>query len=289
MVPVLITDIFSHAGTYIPNEVVYGDIEIRMGVTTQPTPTTSWATNNPNPTTVYRGPLRIRWKTGQWTGIGLPNVYLWLPLSTSDNLCIEVIVWQVLDKGVYSQAQNFYYPVASATLARAYSVSWVQNGGHSNTIAPSVSASSGSKMGLLFNDGNMVDLGTGCKSSAHPALAIGSDAGKWPQSGVPFNVNLAGAAPTAPAFLMIGAGDQQWGALKLPLDLGIIGAPGCKVWNDVLISLATVTNASGAATYSLPLPTSIPLLRINATYGVLDAGANALGLATSSYLKILAW
>ena len=285
MAPAMITDVFVNAGTYVNNEVVYGDIEIKMGKTPVTALSNAWTTNNPNPTTVYRGPLRVRFKTGLWTGIGMPATYFWLPTSTSDNLCIEVIVWSVIDKGVYSQGQNFYYPLAQSSVPRTYLYGWVQGGGYSNATLPGV-GTGGAKLGLLFNDGNMVDLGTGCKSSVQTNLAISFDAGKWPRQGQPFNLNLSGAGNNQLGFVLLGSNDQTWGSLTLPLDLAVINAPGCKVWNDVLVSLGTVTNASGSATYALQLPAGFVGLRLYASFGVLDPGANPLGFVTSNYAKL---
>jgi len=38
---------------------------------------------NPNPTTVYRGPLRVNFRVNQWSGIGMPGSYFYLPTSTT--------------------------------------------------------------------------------------------------------------------------------------------------------------------------------------------------------------
>src|SRR5690606_25724604 len=94
------------AGNTSDLEAGYNDIEIKMGKTTLADVGSDWNANNPNPTTVYRGPLRIRFINNQWTAIGLPNPYLYLPTSPTQNLCIEVIVWSAIN----SSSTNFYYP-----------------------------------------------------------------------------------------------------------------------------------------------------------------------------------
>ena len=54
-----------------------------------------WNANNPNPKTVYRGPLRVRFDPRQWQGIGLPSQYVYIPAPATPHLCIEIITWKV--------------------------------------------------------------------------------------------------------------------------------------------------------------------------------------------------
>ena len=121
--PVVVNDILV-AGRSADIDIVYGDIEIRMGVTTTSVPAASWTTNNPKPTTVYRGKLRVKFEVGKWNGIGMPASYTFIPTSLQDNLCIEVIIWKVDDKGNSVVAPNFYFPLSSANNPRAYLYQW---------------------------------------------------------------------------------------------------------------------------------------------------------------------
>src|SRR5262245_46805610 len=75
--PVLIQDLLipfsapASATTLTSGEIVYGDFHIQMSVYSGGALTTSWTTNIPNPTTVYRGRLRQRWAKSAWLPIGL--------------------------------------------------------------------------------------------------------------------------------------------------------------------------------------------------------------------------
>jgi hypothetical protein len=286
--PASIRDVFVLGDAMLgDSEVVYGDIEIRMGTTPQPSLVPTWSLNNPNPTTVHRGPLRVRFRVGQWSGIGLPRSFLWLPLSANDHLCFEVIVWSVKDRGkAISPAPSFMY-TPTGTGGRAFLYQWVQGGGFSNPTAPGYSVTSGAKIGLLLDDGNVVTLGSGCTSSLSTPLAIGGDPGKWPQQANTFNVNLAGAAALAPAFLALGVREDRWNGLPLPLDLGPIGAPACRVYHEFVAALPYATDASGNSKYALALPANAAGFQVKATWVVLDAAANPSGFTTSDYATLI--
>lgn len=93
-------------------------------------------------------------------------------------------------------------------------------------------------------------FGNGCGSPAAPAIGY---------SGHPiihddFTVELAGAAASTPCALLIGVSSSSWNGTPLPLGLGIIGFPaGCFLNVSADAAVGTVTDASGAATFSLNL------------------------------------
>ncbi len=288
--PSLIQDILV-AGRTQDVEIAYGDIEIRMGVTTQSALTQNWTTNNPKPTTVYRGPLRVRFKAGRWTPVGLPRSYFFLPRSPKDNLCFEVIVRKVLDKGGYSTGTNFYFPLCGTSaspggsIPRAFRYKWTTN----QSQPPMTGTSMGNKMGFLLFGGNLVFLGKGCKSSAGTNLAISAPANTFPSLGKPFTLQLLGGLPSTPAFLLLGRSDVRWGPLNLPFDLGPMGAPGCFLWTSVLTFFVRPVGPKGGASLPLGVPGSSALIgaRLTAQWLNLDSRANTLGLTTSSYAKLI--
>jgi hypothetical protein len=240
---------------------------------------------------VYRGPLRVSFKNGVWTGIGLPAIYIWAP-PNQENLCFEVIVWSVTDKGG-GTGTNFYFPLAGTAsspggaIPRSYLLNWVQGGGHGNATPPNTSTSSGCKMGLLLGNGNMVVLGRGCPGSAANVPEIGSQPGTWPKVASVFNVLLTTGKPTSVAMLSLGSSDTNWGTIGLPLELSGVGAPKCFVWNNYLTVLPALVDPTGTATMSLPIPPNVFGLRLFASWINLDAGANAAGITSSSYAKLL--
>ena len=277
--PVLINDIFV-AGRGGNRQVFYPDVEIRMGLTAQVNPTNNWATNNPAPNYKYRGPLYIDFVTGQWTGIGLPKPYLYLPLAARPNLCFEVIVWKTDQLGL-----NFYFPLTGSgtnAIPRAFRYQWTTN----QTQGPLTGSSAGMKMGFLIANGNFIVAGKACQGSSNNTPAIsGKDliSGKgWPIAGRPFTVSMSNGKPSSPAILMIGLSIGKFGALTLPFDLAPLGAAGCFVRNDPLLLLFAATNTSGLASLNLPIPSLTGNARLYMHWWNLDGQANAFGWTTSN-------
>ncbi len=270
----LIQDVFV-AGRSKDFEIIYDDIEIRMGRTSLATVTTDWKKNNPNPTTVYRGPLRVRFEVGKWHGIGLPVPYRFLGVGAAKNLCFEVIVW----KTRHTQA-NFYFPLADAQTRRAFRFRWTG----SQTRPPLVGGSA-NKMGLLLGNGNFVAVGTGCASSASRPLEIG--ASTYPQAGKSLNVTLKGAKGPGVAVLMVGASFTKLGAIALPFDLAPLGAPKCFVWNDLLVVIPAVIKPDGSASTPFAIPPTTGNARLYMHWWARDPAANRFGWATSSSGKML--
>jgi hypothetical protein len=96
-------------------------------------------------------------------------------------------------------------------------------------------------------------------------------------------VDLTQARANTSAFLFLGASDQSWLGLPLPMNLGPAGAPGCSLWcsGDVIHSVAT--NASGAASFSYSVPNDRGLIGgvFFNDYLVYDPTANALKFVTT--------
>ncbi|MCA8971570.1 MAG: hypothetical protein KDC95_17385 [Planctomycetes bacterium] len=261
-----------------PLEIIYDDIEIIMGVTSVTTPTTNWATNNPNPKTVYRGPLRVRFDAGKWQGIGMPVDYLYVPLSSANNLCIEFINWKIANT---TTSDNFYYPLHDTGANRAFKYQWTSN----QSSPPLTSGTSGSKLGLLLADGNSVVVGVGCQGSNSQTPEIG--ASTYPQSNKPLDITLTGAVATRPVLLMMGTDFQKFASIPLPFDMAPLGAQGCYLWNDPTFVFPAVTDASGNAKVSLTVPGGLSPLRLYNHFWILDTTANNFGWTTSSQLKLI--
>ncbi len=129
-----------------------------------------------------------------------------------------------------------------------------------------------------------VGSGGGCAGAAGvPSLAAA--AGSSPVLGTTFQLAVTNVPAATPLVLGI-AGfstiEQTAGAYPLPLELGVIGMPGCsqRVSTDVVVALAA---SGGSAPWVLPIPPS-PLLTgftFHVQALVPDAGVNAFGATTS--------
>ena len=125
-------------------------------------------------------------------------------------------------------------------------------------------------------------FGSGCAGSlGAPSLA--AQAGSRPSLGGTFSLSVAGL-PLDLALMATGLSDTATGAgVALPLDLSILGMPGCSQRIDAA-QVDVVLGSGGSATWSWSLP-SQPSLFGAVFYNqafVLDPAANAFGWTTSN-------
>jgi hypothetical protein len=276
--PCLVNDILVAPSTTMSPTIrtaVYADIEIRMGPTAQASPTTAWTINNPTPTTVYRGPMRVTFEKGMWRGMGLPKPYVHIPTPAKGaNLCVEFIMWKI------TSASGINAVTAPSTVQRAFYYMWTV----SQTTQPTV-GSSAARMGLICNNGHFVVTETGCMSSSNTTLAISADT--YPKQGNPISISLTGGQPGTPAFLVVGGTDTKSALGTFPIDAGPLGAPGCFIWNDWSGFVATATDKSGGATLKFTVPKIGSAPRAYVHWWNFDKNANTLGVTSSNYGKIL--
>ncbi len=79
------------------------------------------------------------------------------------------------------------------------------------------------------------------------------------------------------------------GLARLPFDLGALGASGCVLHTTPDATLAVVLDATGGTTQSLALPAASALVGVRAwfQFAFHDPAANALGVTTSSCVRLL--
>ncbi len=96
-----------------------------------------------------------------------------------------------------------------------------------------------------------------------------------------------------PGVMMIGSNDKKWGNLTLPLDLTPFGAPGCKLYIDIIqtaISFTDPASSSGYILYRMGCVPNLPILDGMSFYCqqlVLDPSYNAFGVRMSPYRKYI--
>ncbi|MEZ5963419.1 MAG: hypothetical protein R3F56_06185 [Planctomycetota bacterium] len=107
--------------------------------------------------------------------------------------------------------------------------------------------------------------------------------------GQPFHLLVSSARPGSVAGVFLGSLEQgSWGGITLPLDLTPIGASGCHLSIDTLLSAYTVADPAGTATFPFALPARPDLLGQTIRFqGIdFDPSLNALGIVTSQPGKV---
>jgi hypothetical protein len=136
---------------------------------------------------------------------------------------------------------------------------------------------------LLFvaEGGRFGPYGAGCAGTLG-VPTFGAQPGSRPVLGTTFAADI-GNLPFAVAVVAAGTSRDAWGALPLPLSLVIVGAPGCDLLAEPLVTTA-VFGAGNTATWSLPVPLVGSLIgaELFAQAFSLDPGANMLGFAGSN-------
>ncbi|MEE2888400.1 MAG: hypothetical protein VX951_13300, partial [Planctomycetota bacterium] len=104
-----------------------------------------------------------------------------------------------------------------------------------------------------------------------------------PELNTAFSLSLTDANPNSSGFLVIGASDSRWSGNNLPLDLGPLGAPGCKLLASLDILVGVTTNSGGASTQRFSVPNNNSLFGADFynQYAVADA-ANLFGVVMSN-------
>ena len=105
-----------------------------------------------------------------------------------------------------------------------------------------------------------------------------------PWLGESFDVSIGQLPNNTIALMVSGLSDTVSGIGPLPIDLGVIGMPGCPLQVDPLIIDAVLAFGT-SATWTLNIPNSAALLaqQFFSQCAALDVGANAAGLTTGNY------
>ncbi len=142
-----------------------------------------------------------------------------------------------------------------------------------------VSSTSGSVRRIRPTGATAVAFGQGCGGSFGTAT-MAPAAGSLPTLGSTFQTVVSNL-PLPPAGLSVGVmgfSKTTWGGIPLPLDLGVLGMPGCTAW-AAPEGLAVLPRVGTTATFTLPLPNGTGLIGQDFYLQtlVLDIGWNPFG------------
>ena len=132
------------------------------------------------------------------------------------------------------------------------------------------------------NVASYTPFGTGCAGSAGtPSIQAAPFERPW--VGQTFFADIRNVPAGNATAALLGASNTLWQGIPLPVDLGVIGMPGCLLWtSDELV--IPLPNPTGTPTLTLHMPPIGALvgLAFHNQVLVVDPGANPLGVVASN-------
>lgn len=125
-------------------------------------------------------------------------------------------------------------------------------------------------------------FGSSCPGSSGTAVHAGGP--RLPWTGDTTDLSLSGALPNWAAAFVLGLSDTTWGALRLPIDLTVLGAKGCSLYASMDVVVAVPTSSTGTASIAIKVPPSASLAgaRFFTQFFAFDAAANSLGMTLTN-------
>ncbi len=137
-----------------------------------------------------------------------------------------------------------------------------------------------------LSKGAHTPFGKGCKGSLGRVPLLDG----WLRSDGFFRAVLSGGSPFQRGLLLFGRSDKRFFTYSLPLDLGPMGAPGCKLLADILSLAPFSTDPMGAGRVQVgkvPITGEMEGMAFFLQALLLDAKANPLGAVFSNGVKVL--
>ncbi len=115
------------------------------------------------------------------------------------------------------------------------------------------------------------------------------DSSGYPEIANTFKAQISRAKENSYALMLLGLSNTSWRGYSLPIDLGIVGAPGCKLLTGIELIEVRPTNSKGEAafTYAIPNVKSLINMKFYLQGVIVDPPANASGTAWTNGLDII--
>jgi hypothetical protein len=210
---------------------------------------------------------------GQLMSLGLQRPFDYFP--PRGDLLIEIVAMDVTRNG-QTQDKGFHYDYSTNVPGEAmYALEQrlpIVGGGAEFP-----------KLVLCTGAGDLGWFGEGCAgaSGAVPGLGLSGS----PALGGTTDVWVSNARPSSATQILLGVDN----APPLPQDLTAFGMPGCRLYVAPLDALAGLTDAVGVLRLALTIPNRPDLVGaiLYSQALVVDPGANAAGLVTTNYGRLL--
>lgn len=274
-VPTLITD-FSYFIGPLYNRTRYGRITIRIGQTSVSDLSTTFASNITGPmqtVLLLENHVITRGPWSGWYPVGMQQPFTFLP--GSGNLLIDVLTESSLQLESTPSNLSIAYQSLYGRCMKS----------DSGAITLPLTGSSATNPALRFctDRAERQLIGESCagSGSSTPLLGLGSR----PIVGTSTSIWLSDAPANAMAACVFGFETRP----PFPINLASQGAPGCRQYFQEVALVLFSANAQGTGQLSLPIPNTPSLAgaAVYAQYFVLDPPANALGITSSNYGRLL--
>lgn len=139
---------------------------------------------------------------------------------------------------------------------------------------------------LVRYPGSLTQLGQGCLGANGRRLS--HTASGTPDVGQTVTYSLSNGPANAAGFLVLGFSTAIWAGIPLPWDLGAL-APGCTIYNDLVIAVNVTTSAAGNASVPIQLANGTNLIGGHhyTQFWALEPGLNSVGLSFSNTVDTL--
>jgi hypothetical protein len=198
-----------------------------------------------------------------WNEIGLQDLFVY---NGVDDIVVQITTVNGNAPGIGFHRE---------TRERVY---WNAAAGTPPAIGTSTLAASKIEVSMLM--ARTSSHGDGCLgSNGTPALSFTGS----PVQGNTISFDLTNGVPNGVAVFVAGTTNVS----PFPLDLAVVGAPGCYQYTDLMFTSTALLNGSGGGSTPIAVPSALVGFRFYAQYAVLDPAANAFGFTTSNYLHVL--
>lgn len=135
--------------------------------------------------------------------------------------------------------------------------------------------------------GRLSIFGTPCRGSNGLNPVMNGNGASEVGGRVDYTVTLGQAG--MPALLYFGSSRTSWNGFPLPINLALLGAPGCLVLTDPLLGVPLTLDAQGSTTLAFDIPSDPALVgqSFYSQFWLVDLAANALGLTTTWAMQAL--
>ncbi|MHC4077110.1 MAG: hypothetical protein ACYST0_01570 [Planctomycetota bacterium] len=211
----------------------------------------------------------------QWNRIGLQTPFLYLPAGGP--LIVQI---KVTGAGT-ANTSHALFPGFHTGARRRVSADRTQWSG-GKPPATGTSSAGAQKIEIVYTAAGFGKFGEGCKGSngKTPSLDLSGSA----VLGKSLTLTLTNALPSANAYVAVGLQQRP-----TPFDLGLAGAPGCRLYitNEVIFMVKANTNGAYSGKFNVPSSSSLVRTRFFVQMLPFDKPANPFSATASNYGRIL--